>query len=629
MTTFVRQPPQKTDIPPIIPQLIVAGVAGFILFIFTLIGISGLYQFNYAGKIFPGVTVAGVDVSGLAPIDAAAKMVQTLTYPYSGRLVFRDGERIWVATPTQLGMLFDPGASANIAYALGRNGGLFRSLNDQLNARQMGVDVPPVVVFDQRAAYQYLQTLSTEINQPVQEAHLEVSGTQVIAAPGQTGRALNIEATLLKVSAQLQSFRDGEVLLAVDEVQPEVMDVTPQVEQARRLLSNSLTLTLPDAVEGDPGPWVIEPAALAQLLIIQRVRTEVGVQFQLALDTQKIEKYVDNISGDVNRDPTNARFTFNDETRQLDLIQPAVIGRAVKIGESVDAINTGALSGETSIALKLDIKTPAVTSDATAASLGITENIYTYTSFFRGSGAARMQNIQTAAAQFHGLLIAPGQTFSMGQIMGDVSLDNGYAEALIIYGGRTIKGVGGGVCQVSSTLFRTAFFAGFPIVERHPHAYRVLYYEQVKGGIDPNLAGLDATVYFPLVDFKFTNDTPYWLLMETYFSPKTQTLTWKFYSTSDGRTVEWNTTGLQNVVEAPEPVYTENPDLPLGEVKQVDYAAAGADVTVTRTVFRDGAVYLSDIFKTSYEPWQEKWEYGPGTEGMPPSPEPTPSPTGN
>ena len=105
----------------------------------------------------------------------------------------------------------------------------------------------------------------------------------------------------------------------------------------------------------------------------------------------------------------------------------------------------------------------------------------------------------------------------MASAIGDITLDNGFAEALIIIGGQTIKGVGGGVCQVSTTLFRTAFFAGFPIVERYAHAYRVGYYEQRSNGShDPSLAGLDATVYVPLVDFKFQNDTPYWLLMETY-----------------------------------------------------------------------------------------------------------------
>jgi vancomycin resistance protein YoaR len=250
--------------------------------------------------------------------------------------------------------------------------------------------------------------------------------------------------------------------------------------------------------------------------------------------------------------------------------------------------------------------------------LGITENIESRTTYFYNSDSAREQNIQIASSQFHGLLIAPGETFSMAEALGDVSLENGYAEALIIYGDQTIQGVGGGVCQVSTTLFRTAFFAGFPIVERHAHAYRVGYYEyEYNGSKNSKWAGLDATVYVPIVDLKFTNDTDYWLLMETYVVG--ESLTWKFYSTDDGRTVNWDSTGLTNVVSAPEPIYRENPDLEKGEIKQVDYEADGADVTITRTVYKDEKVYFSDKFRTHYQPWQAIFEYGPGTEDIPKS----------
>jgi vancomycin resistance protein YoaR len=166
---------------------------------------------------------------------------------------------------------------------------------------------------------------------------------------------------------------------------------------------------------------------------------------------------------------------------------------------------------------------------------------------------------------------------------------------------------------VSTTLFRTAFFAGFPIVERHPHAYRVGYYEQTYSSHDKDLAGLDATVFVPMVDFKFVNDTPYWLLMETYFNPTSRSLTWKFYSTQDGRKVEWETTGPQNVVEPPDPEYEENPELAKGKVKQVDWAAEGADVTVTRVVYQGGQVLFSDTISTHYMPWGDVYQYGPGT----------------
>jgi vancomycin resistance protein YoaR len=314
----------------------------------------------------------------------------------------------------------------------------------------------------------------------------------------------------------------------------------------------------------------------------------------------------------------DARMIFNDETRELEVIQSAVIGRGLDVEATVATIQSSLAKGGHEIAVRFEERKPLVTDDLTAAEAGITELVSSQTSYFFGSSAARIQNIQTASSRFHGVMVAPGQTFSMAEVLGDISLDSGYAEAWIIYGDRTIKGVGGGVCQVSTTLFRNVFFGGFPVAERHSHAYRVYYYELTSGNWqDSSLAGLDATVYVPLVDFKFTNDTPYWLLMETYVNPGGRSLTWKFYSTSDGREVEWHTTGLRNREEPPDPLYTENPSLSKGEIKQVDWAVEGADVTVTRLVYRNGETYLEDAFHTHYVPWRAVYEYGPGTEGIP------------
>jgi vancomycin resistance protein YoaR len=274
----------------------------------------------------------------------------------------------------------------------------------------------------------------------------------------------------------------------------------------------------------------------------------------------------------------------------------------------------------------MEYTNPPVTDDATGEQLGVTQLVWAETSYFRGSSTSRMQNIATASARFHGLLVAPGASFSMADVLGDVSLDSGYAEALIIFGGRTIKGVGGGVCQVSTTLFRTVFFAGYQIDVRWAHAYRVGYYEQTSGGYNANLAGLDATVFAPVVDFSFTNDSANWLLMETYVDTSRQTLTWKFYSTPDGRSVEWDTTGPVNKIEPPEPLYEENPDLSKGQIVQVDWEAEGADVTVTRVVTLNGQVIHTDTIFTQYMPWRSVYQYGPGTEGIP-TPEPTEEPT--
>jgi vancomycin resistance protein YoaR len=448
----------------------------------------------------------------------------------------------------------------------------------------------------------------------MKETDLHLDGTNVVYSPGQTGRVLNIDATLANLMTNLSAFQEGEVPLVIQEKAPAVLDAAAQADSLRQILSAPLTLTIPNAQASDPGPWTIAPSDLAGLLSIESVQTAAGGQYQISANSQSLDKYLAQIAPTVNHSSQNARFYFDDNTRQLVLVQPAADGRTMDVAASRDVILQKLLAGEHAIPLVVDQTKPAVDTDATAASLGITGLVQAYTSYFRGSSQERMQNIQAAAKQFYGLLVPPNSTFSMAQALGDVSLENGYAEALIIYNGRTITGVGGGVCQVSTTLFRTALFGGYPIIERHEHAYRVMYYEQTANGTDPSLAGLDATVYVPLVDLKFQNDRPYWLLMETYFHPDSSSLEWKFYSGDDGRTTQVTNGGLQNVFPAPEPRFEEDPSLAPGICKKVDYSADGADVTVQRVVSRGGSTLFTNTIFTHYEPWQAVYDYGPGTQ---------------
>jgi vancomycin resistance protein YoaR len=620
-TTFSPRPiHHQLDI---LPQIIAAVLGGLIIFSVLLIGLVIGFNFKYSGHIFPGVMVAGVDLSGLTPDQAAAQIRNNLDYPTEGRITFRDGDKTWTASPGELGLYLDPQATALVALRYGREGDPIRRLAAQFKGWYLGTSLSPRYVLDERATQSYLAALAAQNDRPKVEATLSIEGTNVVTQHGQVGRQMDINATMDSLRSQVQTLQDGEVGLVITEDAPGVLDTEPQAQVARQIISQPLVLSMADAKKNDPGPWTIDPNLLSQLLTIQRVTTSQGDQYQVGLQTDTLRVYLENLAPQISRNRQNARFIFNDDTRKLDLIQTAMVGRSLNVAATIEAINQKLIAGEHKVDLVVDTIQPDVGDDAKAKQLGITELVSSYTSYFYGSSAERIQNISTAASRFHGLLVAPGATFSMGDALGDVSLDNGYAEALIIYGNRTIEGVGGGVCQVSTTLFRTAFFGGYPIVERYPHAYRVGYYEQrADGGNNADLAGLDATVFMPLVDFKFVNDTPSWLLMETYVNEAARTITWKFYSTSDGRKVEWSTSGLENVVPAPDPLYEENPDLAKGEVKQVDWAVDGADVTVIRTVIRDGKVISSDKFITHYIPWQAIYQYGPGTEGMPPDEKP-------
>jgi len=602
---------QKRSLPE---HILLSLLLGFVAF-FLIAGIflAG-FQLLYGGRIYPGVTVAGVAVGGLSPAQAATEIQSKISFPENGKILLQDGTNAWVVKPQELGLFLDPGASAATAFNHGRRGSLMSRLQAEFTGWYDGAAVAPALVFDQRLARQYLTSLAGQIDRPVIEANLGVQGTEVIVRSGEIGRTLDIDSSLVALSAQVQTLQDGVVPLVVKETSPVILDPSVQAEQVRAILSQPLTLTMPEGQTADGAPWVIEPAALAGMLAIERVTEGNSATYRVGINSETLIQYLSSLAPNLQTFAQNARFIFNDDTRQLDLLEHAVIGRQLNVQASLTAIQDGLAGGQHSIPLVFDVTNPQATDTTTAADLGITEAVSVQSSYFYGSSPERVQNIQAAAKSFHGLLIAPGETFSMASQLTDISLDNGYAEALIIVGNQTVVGIGGGVCQVSTTLFRTAFFGGFSIVERHAHAYRVYYYEKVAGNkINQNYAGLDATVYVPLVDFKFRNDTPYWLLMETYVDPGASRITWKFYSTSDGRSVQWDTTGPINVVDAPEPLYRENPDLPEGKIKQVDYEARGADVHVSRTVLRDGNVYFTDEFNTHYQPWQAVFEYGPGT----------------
>lgn len=595
-----------------ISKQIQALLGGIMLYVFLVIIWAIGYQLAYAGRIFPGVTVAGIDISGMTPNDAAFKLSQMLSFPNDGKIVFRTEENIWIASPTELGMVFDPTASAMTAYQSGRSGNLISALMLQIESAGRGIDLPPKIIFDQRVAYNYLQIIAVQINQPVIDANLSLEGTDVVSRSGQIGRALNIDATMIYLDAQLQSFRDGEVPLIVQQITPRIIDVASQVNSARNILSKPLILTVPNHKDGDPGPWTYDIPVLAKMLIANIELVDNRYEMKVGLDPTSLRIILNDLKVYVDRQPANARFVFNDETRLIEPISASEVGRVLDVDASILAINEALLRGEHKIGIVVFEQQPKVADNAIGAEIGITELVAQGTTYFYGSSAERIQNITAAAERFHGVLVAPNETFSMGAYLGDISLENGFAEALIIYGGRTIKGVGGGVCQVSTTLFRTVFLGGYPIVERYSHAYRVSYYEKtINGGIDPNLAGIDATVYFPLVDFKFLNDTPYWMLMETYVDDGK--ITWKIYSTSDGRTVAWDTTGPINTVPPPAPVFEENAELEADQIKQVDFAAQGAEIIVNRTVWRNGQIYFADKFQTQYEPWAAVCQYGPGT----------------
>jgi vancomycin resistance protein YoaR len=210
------------------------------------------------------------------------------------------------------------------------------------------------------------------------------------------------------------------------------------------------------------------------------------------------------------------------------------------------------------------------------------------------------------------VVVPPGEVFSFIEHLGEVVDALGYEDSYIIFGDRTELGPGGGVCQVSTTAFRAAFFAGFPILERWAHTYRVGWYE-------PPL-GLDATVFVPTVDLKFRNDLSSHLLIQTEVDTKEGILTFRFYGRKPDRSVEMEGPIEENPTPAPPPVHEEDPTLPRGMKKRVERAREGVDVTVQRIIKEGGEVVKREKFVSHYKPWPARYLVGTREEA-----EPTPS----
>jgi len=190
-----------------------------------------------------------------------------------------------------------------------------------------------------------------------------------------------------------------------------------------------------------------------------------------------------------------------------------------------------------------------------------------------------------------------GSSISFNNVLGDVSAFTGYKQAYVIMDGKTVLGDGGGVCQVSTTLFRALLSAGLPIVERRAHAYRVGYYEQ---GFPP---GLDATVYSPTTDLKFTNDTPAHILIQPKIDTNNLSLVFEIYGTNDGRVATTTKPVITSQTAPPADLYVDDPTIPAGTVKQIEHKAWGAKVIFDYNVVRNGETLINQRFTSNYRSW--------------------------
>lgn len=333
-------------------------------------------------------------------------------------------------------------------------------------------------------------------------------------------------------------------------------------------------------------------------------------QIEILVDNSKLDIFLGSIAKAVNRPAVNATAIFDGS--KITNFTPAIDGQKLNVEETKSlilsqiSVNNSGTNTDINIKLPIKITTARIVNDQINA-LGIKELIGKGVSYFAGSITNRIFNIELGAGRINGTLIAPGEVFSFNNTVGEVSGKTGYKQAYVISSGRTVLDDGGGICQVSTTVFRAALNSGLSIVSRTAHAYRVGYYEQ--RGFGP---GLDATVFAPSVDFKFKNDTNRHILIQTVFSRANSMLEVDIYGTRDGRTVELGKPVILSRSPAPAELRQDDPTLPKGTIKQVDFAAEGANVYFTRKVYKGDKLLYDDTIRSNFKPWQAIFLVGTG-----------------
>ena len=480
----------------------------------------------------------------------------------------------------------------NKAFETGRENALHKRIVSQLKLLIFGSSYIPEININLDKQF---EQIANTVKRDAIDAKLVITGKiatesgQIQVIEGKTGLELNKERLTEQVKNYIV-FGKVPDILPVDIKQPKI--TTEKAKKAKEFLESSLTNPVKLIFENES--WTLDPNTLLNILNLSGEET--------LIDKEKLNNYLSDLSEKIDQPVVEGLFSFDSGNQKVTSFKPSQPGKQLDVEKTFTLISL-ALEDKRAknISLPVAITEPKIkTGDVN--SLGIKELIGRGVSNFAGSIPNRIYNVSLTASRINGILIPPGEIFSFNQTIGDVSAATGYKQAYVIKSGRTVLDDGGGVCQDSTTLFRAVLNAGLPVVTRTAHAYRVGYYEQ---GFPP---GLDATVFHPTVDFKFKNDTGYHILIQAYTS--VNTLYVDLYGTSDGRISTISKSVITNSTPPPPELRQDDPELPKGTVKQVDFPAWGANVSFSRKVTRGGENLINETFKSNYKAWRAVYLVG-------------------
>ncbi len=594
-----------------IGYLLLPPLVTFAVLVLILAYAVSRYQADHAGLIYTGVSVGDIDLSRMTAAEAETALTAAFPYVQNGVITLQDANSgtEWSYAPADLGLTVELEETIQDALNIGRSGSPAGRLQEVFGSYYYGRSLNPTLLMDTGQYEAALRDLAARINQPATDATLSYSDGQVGFLPGEAGRELDTADLDVRLQPLLLNFQNAEIELLIHETEPVLFDDTAVTAEIQNILAGPMTFYLAEPLDdADIGSITLPQETLASWLRVDAATN--GSSQNVIVDENAVRHWLRQYEDELYREPANARFYFDDDTEELVLVAAHINGRALDIDATLDQFLAQVGTANRAVPFMLTEIVPTVHNNATAAELGITELITSTTTWFYGSTDARKHNIARSAANFFGIVVAPGEEFSFNKYLGSISESDGYEEGLIIVGGRTIKGIGGGVCQVSTTLYQAAFLGGFPITERWAHGYMLGYYNDGQG------PGMDATVYSPIVDTKFINNTPHHLLIENYYNEEFEALTFKFYSTDMGREVIKTEPLFTNETPAPEDdVWEFDPDLEPGTVVQIDWATIGADVYVDREVYNaDGDLIIDETVVSNYIPYPNVFHYGPGVE---------------
>ncbi|MFH2085239.1 MAG: VanW family protein [bacterium] len=562
---------------------------GMLVGIMTLVAVARL---TYHTKFYPRIEVAGVSVAGLTREQARVRILEA-TQNYQAKLVFNGSS--W-ETPKE-SVNFEVDDTLNEAYHYGRRVQIEDYLLLLINKKTSY----PLKIAEGKT--EKMEGLINEISLAIEivpvEPTIEIVGQKVRVTNGSDGVVLDSEMfdqEIRSVYSKLGS-EDIAVPTKIAERRLTSEKLSELTARAETLAQVSMVMTLDD-----------EKISLGGKELIPFLSTEGGIE---EVDMAIVNGYVVGLGDSLNKESQDAKFEFiGGKVKEFapgrDGITVGDQETAVRIQTGIKNLLEGKSKSET-IEVAATRTPPKVTTEK-VNELGIRERIGRGESYYQHSIPNRIYNVALASSRINSTLFAPGEEVSFNKMVGEVSSATGYRPAYIISAGRTVLGDGGGLCQVSTTMFRAVISAGLPIIERWGHAYRVSYYE-----LDSK-PGVDATVIAPSKDFRFKNDTPGHILIQTINDPKALHLVIEIYGTSDGRVATIENHKVWGITPPLPTIYQDDPSLPAGTTKQIDWAAAGAKASFEYKVVRDGETIQDKTFSTTYRPWASVFLRGTGAQ---------------